>query len=101
MPWAYRLRYCATKSCPTKRRYASARRCVVGPQTCPSGPIAAPFTLVTGQMQMDVEEHRPGLGIDALDLLIGDDQVEVIVRLGARRQRVRRHAPVRRDHNAD
>src|SRR5262249_13486739 len=53
------------------------------------------------QVAIDVEQQRPGFWVDALDFLIGDDQVEIIVGLGPRRQRIRRHATVRRDHQAD
>ena len=43
---------------PKQPELASAIRRVTGPQTCPSGPIATPFTLVTGQMQSDVEVRK-------------------------------------------
>jgi len=39
--------------------------------------------------------------VDGLDLLVRDNEVQVVVRLGARRQRIRRHAPVRRYDDAD
>ena len=58
---------------------------------------AEPF----GKIAVDVEQHRPGFRIDALHLLIGDDQVEIVVRLGARGERIRRHAALRRHHDLD
>ena len=53
------------------------------------------------EVAVDIEQHRPGFRIDALHFLIGDDEVEIVVRLGARRQRIRRRAAVRRDHDLD
>src|SRR5215470_2163061 len=53
------------------------------------------------EIAVRVEQHRPGLGIDALDLLIGNDEIEIIVRLGARGERIRWYPAVRGDHHAD
>src|SRR5712691_2040420 len=51
--------------------------------------------LTFGEVAVDVEQHRPGGGVLRLYLAVGEDQVEILVHLGARRQRVGWRAPQR------
>ena len=48
-----------------------------------------------GEISVDVEQHRPALGIVRFHRLLRDDHVQVVVRLRARAEHVRRDAALR------
>ena len=52
-------------------------------------------------MPVGVEQHRPRLLVLRLGLEVGGDQVQVIVRLGARREGFGRYPPGRRHDDVD
>src|SRR3984885_3859672 len=48
-----------------------------------------------GEISVDIEQHRPALGIMRFHRLLRDDHVKVVVRLSARAEHVRRDAALR------
>ena len=54
-----------------------------------------------GEVAVDVEEDRPGLGVAGLGLEVAHDHVEVVVRLGPGAEAVRRRAPHGRHDDPD